>query len=82
MTVRLHNPTTETLELLGLGSLQGACHPLWSQMLSHEVVKARKHVSIHPSLYPCPIFLYFVSHIYIFSPFVVGKAVFYFPFLF
>jgi hypothetical protein len=40
MTIRLHNPTTKTLELLVLGSLQRACHPLWSQMLSHEVFKA------------------------------------------
>jgi hypothetical protein len=30
------------LELLVLGSSQGACHPLWSQMLSHIVVKGNR----------------------------------------
>jgi hypothetical protein len=30
------------LELLVLGSSQGACHPLWSQMLSHIVVKGSR----------------------------------------
>jgi hypothetical protein len=29
----------KALELLVLGSSQGACHPLWSQMLSHELVR-------------------------------------------
>jgi hypothetical protein len=51
-------------------------------MLSHEVVKARRHVSIYPSLYPCPIFIIFVGHVLIFPPFVVGRAIFCLPFLF
>jgi hypothetical protein len=44
----------KALELHVLGSSQGACHPLWSQMLSHKVVKGHRCVSIYPCLFALP----------------------------
>jgi hypothetical protein len=33
----------KALELHVLGSSQGACHPLWSQMLAHRIVGVKKN---------------------------------------
>jgi len=71
--------TNKTLELLVLGNSKGACHPLWSQMLSLKVVKAHRHVSIYPSLYPSSIFSIFFNHVLIFPPLLLVEPFFVFP---
>jgi hypothetical protein len=37
-TIMTPSPMDKALELHVLGSSQGACHPLWSQMLTHKIV--------------------------------------------